>query len=178
MRNFSVFSHNKKWIQSFSRWEAYSICLDSLATITNLPLTLVMRRSLTSQLKCVRDWREWYRCIRFFPSLQLCLLYLLIHNEKQICIFLFYRRQASSFAYTRPSLVLLERVGACIAKNEAILLVGETGTGKTSTVQYLAELTGQRLKVINMNQQSDSTDLLGGWVLILECPQNILETPN
>ena len=49
-----------------------------------------------------------------------------------------------------------------VSQNEPVLLVGETGVGKTSSVQYLAEKVGQRLKVINMNQQSDSSDLLGG----------------
>jgi midasin (ATPase involved in ribosome maturation) len=48
---------------------------------------------------------------------------------------------------------------------EPVLLVGETGTGKTSAVQYLADKTGHRLVVINMNQQSDSADLLGGYDL-------------
>ncbi|XP_022106859.1 midasin-like [Acanthaster planci] len=69
----------------------------------------------------------------------------------------------SNFAFTRPASILLERIALCINNNEPVLLVGETGTGKTSCVQYLADLTGQKLKVINMNQQSDSTDLLGGF---------------
>ncbi|XP_038059526.1 midasin-like [Patiria miniata] len=73
------------------------------------------------------------------------------------------RSQLSNFAFTRPASVLLERVAVCISNNEPVLLVGETGTGKTSSVQYLADLTGRRLKVVNMNQQSDSTDLLGGF---------------
>lgn len=51
----------------------------------------------------------------------------------------------------------------CVALKEPVLLVGETGTGKTSSVQFLAERLGQKLVVINMNQQSDSTDLLGGF---------------
>lgn len=67
------------------------------------------------------------------------------------------------FAHTRHSLVLLERVAACIKQEEPVLLVGETGTGKTSSVQNLAALCGLNLKVINMSQQSDSADLLGGF---------------
>ncbi|XP_070579649.1 LOW QUALITY PROTEIN: midasin-like [Ptychodera flava] len=69
----------------------------------------------------------------------------------------------STFAHTRHTAALIERVAVCVANSEPVLLVGETGTGKTSSVQYLAEVTGHRLKVINMNQQSDSTDLLGGY---------------
>ena len=67
------------------------------------------------------------------------------------------------YAHTRHSLVLLEKVAACISNNEPVLLVGETGTGKTSTVQYLAAQCATTLKVVNMSQQSDSSDLLGGY---------------
>uniref|UniRef100_A0A3P8RPW4 Midasin n=1 Tax=Amphiprion percula TaxID=161767 RepID=A0A3P8RPW4_AMPPE len=65
-----------------------------------------------------------------------------------------------TFAATRPSAVLLEQLAVCVAKGEPVLLVGETGTGKTSTVQHLARVT-HRLRVVNMNQQSDTADLLG-----------------
>ncbi|XP_069561962.1 midasin [Brachyistius frenatus] len=68
-----------------------------------------------------------------------------------------------TFAATRPSAVLLEQLAVCVAMGEPVLLVGETGTGKTSTVQHLARVTGHRLRVVNMNQQSDTADLLGGY---------------
>nr|XP_057921265.1 midasin [Doryrhamphus excisus] len=68
-----------------------------------------------------------------------------------------------TFAATRPAAVLLERLALCVAKQEPVLLVGETGTGKTTTVQHLATLTGHKLMVVNMNQQSDTADLLGGY---------------
>lgn len=67
------------------------------------------------------------------------------------------------FSFTRQSACLLEKIACCIASNEPVLLVGETGTGKTSSIQYLARQTGHKLTVINMNQQSDSADLLGGY---------------
>lgn len=73
------------------------------------------------------------------------------------------RQTVSNFAHTRHSLVLLERVAACIKQEEPVLLVGETGTGKTSSVQNLATLCRCMLRVINMSQQSDSSDLLGGF---------------
>ncbi|XP_054255246.1 midasin [Indicator indicator] len=73
------------------------------------------------------------------------------------------KRAKQTFAATRPSAVLIEQLAVCVVKGEPVLLVGETGTGKTSTVQYLAHITGHRLKVINMNQQSDTADLLGGY---------------
>ncbi|KFV78000.1 Midasin, partial [Struthio camelus australis] len=73
------------------------------------------------------------------------------------------QRARQTFAATRPSAVLIEQLAVCVVKGEPVLLVGETGTGKTSTVQYLAHITGHCLRVINMNQQSDTADLLGGY---------------
>ncbi|CAG2161607.1 unnamed protein product [Oppiella nova] len=68
-----------------------------------------------------------------------------------------------SFALTHQSLSLLERISVAIDNKEPVLLCGETGTGKTSCVQYLAKRLHKSLTVINMNQQSDSSDLLGGY---------------
>ncbi|KAF2979584.1 hypothetical protein EK904_005640 [Melospiza melodia maxima] len=73
------------------------------------------------------------------------------------------QRAKHTFAATRPSAVLIEQLAVSVVKGEPVLLVGETGTGKTSAVQYLAHITGHRLRVVNMNQQSDTADLLGGY---------------
>ncbi|CAL1290109.1 unnamed protein product [Larinioides sclopetarius] len=75
----------------------------------------------------------------------------------------FTRIHGSTFAHTRQAVALLEKVATCVKHKEPVLLVGETGTGKTSIVQYLAELINQKLTVINMSQQSDSVDLVGGY---------------
>ncbi|KAJ3580822.1 hypothetical protein NHX12_017483 [Muraenolepis orangiensis] len=53
--------------------------------------------------------------------------------------------ESQTFAATRPSTVLLEQLAVCVTQGEPVLLVGETGTGKTSTVQYLAGITGEHL---------------------------------
>ncbi|VEL16445.1 unnamed protein product [Protopolystoma xenopodis] len=76
-------------------------------------------------------------------------------------------RAGKPFAATHHSLHLVEQIAIAIQHQEAILLVGETGTGKTSAVQHLAELVGRRLIVINLSQQSDATDLLGGLMLTI-----------
>lgn len=57
--------------------------------------------------------------------------------------FLYFFRTKQTFAATRPSAVLIEQLAVCVVKGEPVLLVGETGTGKTSTVQYLAHITGK-----------------------------------
>lgn len=45
-----------------------------------------------------------------------------------------------AFAHTGTALRLMEAVAASLACQEAILLVGETGCGKTSVLQHLAAL--------------------------------------
>ena len=57
--------------------------------------------------------------------------------------FVVMNRDRQTFAATRPSAVLLEQLAVCVDKGEPVLLVGETGTGKTSTVQHLARVTGE-----------------------------------
>lgn len=67
------------------------------------------------------------------------------------------------FALTSHSLRCLEAIGAAVNMNEPCLLVGETGTGKTAAVQQLADFMGRKLVVVNLSQQSEASDLLGGY---------------
>ena len=66
-------------------------------------------------------------------------------------------------SYTRHFANLLEIVCSSAIQAEPVLLVGETGCGKTYLVQHLARMTGHNLSVANMSQQTDATDLLGGY---------------
>lgn len=56
--------------------------------------------------------------------------------------------QKKPFAEIRSSLHVLERIACSVKWNEPVLLVGETGTGKTTLVQYLAMKLGQKLTVL------------------------------
>eukprot|EP00002_Diphylleia_rotans_P015670 TRINITY_DN3035_c0_g2_i1.p1 TRINITY_DN3035_c0_g2~~TRINITY_DN3035_c0_g2_i1.p1 ORF type:complete len:5322 (+),score=1048.10 TRINITY_DN3035_c0_g2_i1:101-16066(+) len=67
------------------------------------------------------------------------------------------------FVKTKHHLRLLEKIAVCVRVGEPVLLAGETGTGKTTVVQYLAQQLGQKLIVQNMSQQTDSMDLIGGF---------------
>ena len=67
------------------------------------------------------------------------------------------------FSTNDYTLRLLEKVAVAVDRQEPLLLVGETGTGKTTTIQYLAEQLGRKLVAFNLSQQSESGDLLGGY---------------
>jgi midasin len=57
----------------------------------------------------------------------------------------------------------VEQLSVAVLQREPLLLVGETGTGKTTIVQHLADLLHHRLVVVNVSQQTESSDLLGGF---------------
>ena len=76
------------------------------------------------------------------------------------------------FVHTGHSARLLEQLSACLQMQEPALLVGETGTGKTAMVQYIAAHVGAKLMVLNLSQQTDSSDLLGGFKPI--SPKDVL----
>lgn len=67
------------------------------------------------------------------------------------------------FAPTTHARRLLEQISVAVSLKEPVLLVGETGIGKTTVVQQLAESLGQRLIAVNLSQQSEAGDLLGGF---------------
>ena len=71
--------------------------------------------------------------------------------------------RTSPFASTRHALRAMESILTAIHHSEPVLLVGETGIGKTALIQHLAGTVGQKLTVINLSQQSESSDLLGGY---------------
>jgi midasin len=47
--------------------------------------------------------------------------------------------------------------------NEPVVLIGETGAGKTATIQYLSGILEKELKVVNLSKGTDSADLFGGF---------------
>lgn len=69
----------------------------------------------------------------------------------------------TAFARTNHSLRLMEQISVSVEMTEPVLLVGETGTGKTTVVQQIAKLMNKNLTVINVSQQTESGDLLGGY---------------
>ncbi|KAI1826195.1 midasin [Xylaria intraflava] len=67
------------------------------------------------------------------------------------------------FANTNHAKRLLEQIATSVKLREPVLLVGETGIGKTTVVQQLAEVLGHKLVAVNLSQQSEVGDLIGGF---------------
>lgn len=70
---------------------------------------------------------------------------------------------ARPFALHKPAVCLLSRIATAISLCEPVLLIGETGTGKTSAITHLASLLRRRLVSLNFSHQTESSDLLGGF---------------
>lgn len=73
------------------------------------------------------------------------------------------KHKLSPFATTKRVLRHLECVAVAVKMAEPCLLVGDTGTGKTTIIQQLAESLNHKLVVVNLSQQSEAGDLLGGF---------------
>lgn len=65
--------------------------------------------------------------------------------------------------WTQPMLRMYDILKRCLEFSEPTLLVGETGTGKTSVCQTIAYTRGQRLHILNCNQHTEASDFLGGF---------------
>lgn len=64
--------------------------------------------------------------------------------------------------WTYPMRRLAVLIGSSMKFKEPVLLIGETGAGKTSVVQLLAQIYGRKLYSVNCHMNSESSDFLGG----------------
>ena len=70
---------------------------------------------------------------------------------------------SGAMAWTPAMRRLFSLVEGCLQHKEPALLVGETGCGKTSVCQLLALLRGQKLRILNCHQHTETGDFLGGF---------------
>lgn len=73
------------------------------------------------------------------------------------------QKRGRPFSVNPYTLRLLEKLAVAVSRKEPLLLVGETGTGKTTSIQHLASQLGRKMVAFNLSQQSESGDLLGGF---------------
>ncbi|KAJ1768723.1 AAA ATPase midasin, partial [Coemansia sp. RSA 1843] len=71
-------------------------------------------------------------------------------------------RRAPPIAWTKAMRRLFVLTALCVRFHEPILLVGETGCGKTTVCQMLAAARDQQLHIVNCHQNTESSDILGG----------------
>ena len=64
---------------------------------------------------------------------------------------------------TKSAKRLLRLVARCLRFEEPVLLVGETGTGKTTVCQAFAAALGRKLHIVNCHQNTETSDLVGGF---------------
>ncbi|KAJ7797645.1 P-loop containing nucleoside triphosphate hydrolase protein [Mycena olivaceomarginata] len=69
---------------------------------------------------------------------------------------------SSSLIWTRAMQRLFILVGRALRFNEPVLLVGETGSGKTSVCQIFADASSKHLHGLNCHQNTETADLIGG----------------
>ncbi|THH00190.1 hypothetical protein EW026_g2319 [Hermanssonia centrifuga] len=67
------------------------------------------------------------------------------------------------FAMHKPAISLICRIASAVTLGEPILLTGETGTGKTSVITHLAALLRKPLISLNLSNQTESSDIIGGF---------------
>lgn len=60
---------------------------------------------------------------------------------------------------------LVER---CYQMREPVLLVGETGSGKTTVCQLLSNVLGSQLHILNCHRYTETSDFLGVSFIIVD----------
>jgi MoxR-like ATPase len=68
------------------------------------------------------------------------------------------------YTLDRPTLDMLRFVGRAVLLGQPCLLEGETATSKTSSILFLAALTNHEVVRINLNGQTDTSELVGRYV--------------
>jgi len=71
------------------------------------------------------------------------------------------RGELNGIVWTPALCRLFTLVSRCIEFKEPVLLVGETGCGKTSVCQVLSKVLQQTLTIVNCHEHSETADFLG-----------------
>ena len=68
------------------------------------------------------------------------------------------------FTLDRETLETAEKIAIAVERGEPLLLEGETSTSKTSTIEYMAMRTNNEKIRLNLNGQSDTSELIGKFI--------------
>lgn len=67
----------------------------------------------------------------------------------------------------REQLPALSSLARCVDQGWLSIVVGSSGTGKTSVVRTLAQLCGRKLHTLTVNSAMDTTEILGGFEQVI-----------
>lgn len=86
-----------------------------------------------------------------------------LYQPKTYPEFMFYNNQkgSGSIVWTKAMRRLFVLVVEALRNNEPVLLVGETGCGKTTICQMLAQAFGKQLFIVNAHQNTEAGDIVG-----------------
>jgi midasin len=59
----------------------------------------------------------------------------------------------------------IQLIKLCIENSQPVLLMGETGTGKTTLIREIAEEAKKELVRVNLNGQTGREELVGKYIL-------------
>ncbi|MEK7653799.1 MAG: AAA family ATPase [Patescibacteria group bacterium] len=68
------------------------------------------------------------------------------------------------FTLDQRTMATIEKIATAVDLREPCLLEGETATSKTSAIEYLAMVTGNEVARLNLNGQTDTSELIGKYV--------------
>ena len=71
---------------------------------------------------------------------------------------------AATLELTKRTVSQLEMLAAAAQSKRAVLLEGDTCSRKTALVQELARITRHELLIISMNEDTETSDLIGQWL--------------
>ncbi len=68
------------------------------------------------------------------------------------------------FTLDQRTMATIEKIATAVELRQPCLLEGETATSKTSAIEYLAMVTGNEVARLNLNGQTDTSELIGKYV--------------
>ena len=157
----------RKFVQYLQTFGAAASCSKTVPCFNVTPTSLqvgssILSRStwsnVTSSSRQAR--RPLHRQLKPLASLMTCIrmnwMSILVSTETKTC-------HTFPFCICSSLCSYLTEVGEWCC----MLQVGGPGVGKTSLVEMLAALSGNRLRVLPMNSATDTTELLGGFEQVL-----------
>lgn len=138
-----------------------------VGSIFDIQIVYIIGLVIVEEMYFFKDWVDYYMIVNIFfleeDEIWFCIGCMCLWKSKFVncmcklkCLFV-------SIVYVKR---FLEQIVIVVKLEELVLLVGEIGIGKIMVVQQLVEFLGYKFIVVNLLQQSEVGDLLGGFKLV------------